>query len=68
MKYLFMFFLVIILTGCKEEGQIKYYKCNYEQLDIVEREAKICYDTSYFSTFCLDQAMAKHCDDIRDNK
>jgi len=44
------------------------YVCTDQQLDLVEKETKICSRTSYFTDYCFAEAKGTICDKISDIK
>ena len=64
MKYIFL--MTFLLAGCKDISNerakiLLQYKCTATQLVLVEREYKLCNQTSYLSSYCYETAKKTQC-------
>lgn len=68
---LLVLFIVIIGFGCEKQEpdpkrDLTNYKCSPEQLDSVERQYRICNESSFTSGYCYLFSVANNCDYIKD--
>lgn len=59
--------ILMSLISCNEQTQqinLSEYRCNKDQLDLVNREVIICNATSYYSSHCFASAKKSICDKI----
>ena len=71
MKIIAFLAILAIIASCKkhrdwqDECDPQDYKCNNEELSLVEKEFKICNESSYYSAYCFCQAKKNHCKKIK---
>ena len=72
MKNLLLLLAVFMcLVGCESNNtnvssmDLLNYRCSEEQVKLVKMEVAACSETSYFSSFCFEQAKKSQCDKIK---
>lgn len=61
-KKILVVVLMCFICSCAENQSKINYKCNSEQLDLVEKQLIICSKTGYLDSHCYDMARIEHCE------
>ena len=60
------FVLIVMVFGCNNStGNTVDVRCSGKQLELVDKQFKICNQTGYFASDCYEQARIEQCDVIK---